>query len=109
MMLNVIFLAALADRVAAHVSAEAARWPVSAKGRRAIPVQWVAGDSGGETRQLVEALKARTQAPYRAVDRADAVAIVTEGEHEPALAVVTVWRAGCGDGFRCEVDFPRTP
>lgn len=106
---NVLFLASLADRVATHLSVDAAHWPVRAEDQRAIAVQWTAGEAGEELRRVIEALRARTIAPYRATRNESAIPLVTESEHEPARAVVTLWRearAAGGDGLRYTASFP---
>jgi len=98
--MNVIALVAMADRIAAQVSREAAAWRphlVSIPAGMPIPVQWVAIGRSALLVSLVEALRLRTLAPYRTTRSGEAVPIVNERNGEPAQAIIELRHTGPDD------------
>jgi hypothetical protein len=107
-MTNVLHLAALADYIASYFSSDAATWPDVPRAGAPLAIAWTPGDPSGRVRSVVEALRKRTEAPYRSTDNTRAVPIVNADAGEPAVAVITFWseeRPDDGPGLRYELSF----
>jgi hypothetical protein len=113
--MNVIAIAALADHIASYFSYDASTWRpkyVSTPREQPIRVRWRASQHSTLVDALVEALRIRTAAPYRDLERPIAEAVVNEGDEDPAQVIVSLRdevREEDGPGVGYELTFANSP